>query len=52
MALSRFISKKQMKQMLMDKVRSKRILYVKQITATMAVNTGPGLVGVLVLKEP
>ena len=42
----------QMKQMLMDKVRSKRILYVKQITATMAVNTGPGLVGVLVLKEP
>ena len=43
---------KAMEQMLMEKVRSKRILYIKQITATMAVNTGPGLVGVLAFKEP
>ena len=43
---------KAMEQMLMEKVRGKRILYIKQITATMAVNTGPGLVGVLAFKEP
>ena len=41
-----------LQQMLMEKVRGKRILYIKQITATMAVNTGPGLVGVLAFKEP
>ena len=43
---------KAMEQMLMEKVRGKRILYIKQITATMAVNTGPGLVGVLAFKDP
>lgn len=31
---------------------SKEILFVKQITATMAINTGPGLVGIAALLDP
>ena len=38
--------------MIMERVKNKRILYIKQITATMAVNTGPGLIGVLAFKNP
>ena len=30
----------------------KTVLFVHQITATLAINTGPGLVGVMVFREP
>ena len=43
---------KEMERLIMERVRNKRILYIKQITATMAVNTGPGLIGVLAFKNP
>lgn len=33
-------------------LKDKKILFEQQITATMAVNTGPGLVGVAVFLEP
>lgn len=33
-------------------VASKEILFTKQITATLAINTGPGLVGVCALLDP
>ena len=42
----------EMKEMLESKVISKSILFVHQITATLAINTGPGLVGVLTFREP
>ena len=35
-----------------EKVHSKEILFVKQITATLAINTGPGLVGIAALLDP
>ena len=43
---------REMEKMIMERVKNKRILYIKQITATMAVNTGPGLIGVLAFKNP
>ena len=33
-------------------VTSKEILFVKQINATLAINTGPGLVGLCALLDP
>lgn len=38
--------------MLTAHARNDNVLFVKQITATMAINTGPGLLGVAVFKEP
>lgn len=35
-----------------ERLVDKQILYEGQITATMAVNTGPGLVGVAVFRDP
>lgn len=42
----------QMLELVDQKVRSKEILFVKQITATLAINTGPGLVGIAALRDP
>ncbi len=43
----------QLTRQLVDKqLKSKEILFVKQITATMAINTGPGLVGIAALLDP
>ncbi len=41
-----------MQDMLEEHLVSKEILYEGQITATMAINTGPGLVGVAVMRNP
>lgn len=41
-----------MQKMIEDTIADKEILYEQQITATMAINTGPGLVGVAVMREP
>ena len=41
-----------MLEMVETQVASKEILFVKQITATLAINTGPGLVGVCALRDP
>lgn len=38
--------------MLHEHIRNGEVLFEHQITATMAINTGPGLVGVAVLREP
>lgn len=35
-----------------EKLVEKQILSIDQITATLAINTGPGLVGVAVLRDP
>ena len=43
---------RQMLEMVDQRVESKEILYSKQITATLALNTGPGLVGVAALLDP
>ncbi len=42
----------EMQKMIEDTPMEKRILFTQQITATMAINTGPGLVGVAVFREP
>jgi DegV family protein with EDD domain len=43
----------QMEQMLMDELGdSGEVIYRKQIAATLALNTGPGLVGVAALLDP
>jgi fatty acid-binding protein DegV len=43
----------QMEQMLMEELGdSGEIIYRKQIAATLALNTGPGLVGVAALLDP
>lgn len=42
----------QMRAMLETQVHDKKILFTRQITATLAINTGPGLVGVGILREP
>lgn len=41
-----------MRELVETQVKSKEILFVKQITATMAINTGPGLVGIAALLDP
>jgi len=41
-----------MRQLVDGQLKSKEILFVKQITATMAINTGPGLVGIAALLDP
>ena len=41
-----------MLEMVDQRVESKEILFSKQITATLALNTGPGLVGVAALLDP
>jgi hypothetical protein len=42
-----------MEQMLMEELGdSGEIIYRKQIAATLALNTGPGLVGVAALLDP
>ncbi len=33
-------------------IKSKELLFVKQINATLAINTGPGLIGIAVLLDP
>lgn len=38
--------------MLHEHLKNAEVLFVHQITATMAINTGPGLVGVAILREP
>ena len=43
---------RQMLEMVDQRVESKEILFSKQITATLALNTGPGLVGVAALLDP
>lgn len=35
-----------------EKLVDKQILFEEQITATLALNTGPGLVGVVVMRDP
>ncbi len=42
----------EMQKMIEETPMEKRILFTQQITATMAINTGPGLVGVAVFREP
>lgn len=42
----------QMQKMLEEHTKNSEILFEQQITATMAINTGPGLVGVIVFREP
>ncbi len=47
------LAEAQLMRELVDKqIRSKEILFIKQITATMAINTGPGLVGIAALLDP
>ena len=41
-----------MLEMVKEQVKSKEILFVKQIAATLAINTGPGLVGIAALLDP
>lgn len=41
-----------LQKMLEDTLHNAEILFEKQITATMAINTGPGLVGVAILRDP
>lgn len=41
-----------MEAMIDETVKKKRVVFKKQITASMAVHTGPGLVGVLVFQNP
>lgn len=38
--------------MLLEKTGKRRVLALKQITASLAVHTGPGLVGIAVLQNP
>ena len=38
--------------MVETQVASKEILFTKQITATLAINTGPGLIGICALRDP
>lgn len=42
----------QLRAMLEEQIPDKKVLFVRQITATMAINTGPGLVGFGILREP
>lgn len=42
----------QLRAMLEEQIADKKVLFVRQITATMAINTGPGLVGFGILREP
>ncbi len=41
-----------MKQMLSERLQNMEFLFEKQITATLAINTGPGLIGVMTLLDP
>ena len=41
-----------MLEMVETQLTSKEILFVKQINATLAINTGPGLVGICALRDP
>ena len=41
-----------MLEMVNAQVKSKEVLFVKQIAATLAINTGPGLVGIAALLDP
>ena len=41
-----------MQAMLESTLQNAEILFAQQITATLAVNTGPGLVGVAIFREP
>ena len=41
-----------MKQMLTERLQGMEFLFEKQITATLAINTGPGLIGVMTLLDP
>ena len=41
-----------MLEMVLERVKSAEVLFSKQITATLALNTGPGLVGVAALLDP
>ena len=41
-----------MKQMLTERLQGMEFLFEKQITATLAINTGPGLIGVMTLLHP
>lgn len=41
-----------MQAMLENTLQNAEILFEQQITATMAINTGPGLVGVAIFREP
>ena len=43
---------KKVKGMIQDQTKNARVLFEKQITASMAVHTGPGLVGVLAFVNP
>ena len=43
---------KRMLEMVKAQVKSNELLFVKQITATLAINTGPGLVGIAALLDP
>ncbi len=40
------------REMLENYAKNDNILFTKQINATLAINTGPGLVGVAIFKEP
>lgn len=42
----------QLRSLFEEQLSDKKVLFVRQITATMAINTGPGLLGFGILREP
>ena len=44
--------RRRLESMVLERTGKRNVLAVKQITASLAVHTGPGLVGVVVFSDP